>query len=196
MRSTIALRTAVALGGLAAALSLSACDGITINFGEDEGSTPAAQTSEDPGTSGDTDTTETQPAQDSGTGTDGGTGAEGAGTDGGGGTDGGAGTDTGTDGGTGGGAGTGDGTSEQTADFTIDHNGNGKIPQDTLERDIADAYAEQGTSVSSVDCVGGLSIFHYTGSQSCTVTAGGQEHYGLVKVTNVEGQNVYYELEF
>ena len=45
MRSTIALRTAVALGGLAAALSLSACDGITINFGEDEGSTPAAQNS-------------------------------------------------------------------------------------------------------------------------------------------------------
>ena len=180
MRSTIALRTSVALGGLAAALSLSACDGITINFGEDEGSTPAAQTTEDPGTSGDTDTTETAPAQDPGTDTDGGTGTGG----------------TGTDGGTGGGAGTGDGTSEQTADFTIDHNGNGKIPQDTLERDIADAYAEQGTSVSSVDCVGGLSIFHYTGSQSCTVTAGGQEHYGLVKVTNVEGQNVYYELEF
>lgn len=191
MRSTIALRTAVALGGLAAALSLSACDGITINFGEDEGSTPAAQTTEDPGTSGDTDTTETAPAQDPGTDTDGGTGTGGTGTDGGTDTDGGAGTDTGTDGG-----GAGDGTSEQTADFTIDHNGNGKIPQDTLERDIADAYAEQGTSVSSVDCVGGLSIFHYTGSQSCTVTAGGQEHYGLVKVTNVEGQNVYYELEF
>ncbi|HJA38266.1 MAG TPA: hypothetical protein H9793_04680 [Candidatus Brevibacterium intestinigallinarum] len=191
MRSTIAVRTAVALGGLAAALSLSACDGITINFGEDEGSTPAAQTTEDPGTSGDTDTTETAPAQDPGTDTDGGTGTGGTGTDGGTDTDGGAGTDTGTDGG-----GAGDGTSEQTADFTIDHNGNGKIPQDTLERDIADAYAEQGTSVSSVDCVGGLSIFHYTGSQSCTVTAGGQEHYGLVKVTNVEGQNVYYELEF
>ena len=191
MRSTIAVRTAVALGGLAAALSLSACDGITINFGEDEGSTPAAQTTEDPGTSGDTDTTETAPAQDPGTDTDGGTGTGGTGTDGGTDTDGRAGTDTGTDGG-----GAGDGTSEQTADFTIDHNGNGKIPQDTLERDIADAYAEQGTSVSSVDCVGGLSIFHYTGSQSCTVTAGGQEHYGLVKVTNVEGQNVYYELEF
>ena len=192
MRSTIALRTAVALGGLAAALSLSACDGITISFGEDEGSSPAAPTTEDPGSSGDDATTRTDPAQDPGTGTDetgtdGGTGAEGAGADGGTGTDGG---DSGT------GGGTGDDASEQTVDFTIDHNGNGVIPQDTLERDIADAYAEQGTSVSSVDCVGGLSIYRYTGSQSCTVTAGGQEHHGLVKVTNVEGQNVYYELEF
>ena len=41
-----------------------------------------------------------------------------------------------------------------------------------------------------------MSIYRNTGSQSCTVTSGGEEHYGVVKVTSVEGQNVYYELEF
>lgn len=200
MRSTILLRTAVAVSGLAAAVSLSACDGVTINFGEDGGQAPASEAPRDPeggtgettapdqGTGGDAGTdTGTGTGDDAGTGTDTGTG-DSAGTDTG---------DTGTGAGTGAGTGTGgDGTSEQSADFTIDHNGNGTIPQATLEGDIADAYEEQGTPVSAVECSGDMSIFRNTGSQSCTVTSGGVEHYGVVKVTSVEGQNVYYELEF
>ena len=196
MRSTILLRTAVAVSGLAAAVSLSACDGVTINFGEDGGQAPASEAPQDPeGGTGETTAPDQGTGGDAGTGTgtDTGTGDD-AGTGDGAGTDTG---DTGTDTGTGGDSGTGgDGTSEQTADFTIDHNGNGTIPQATLEGDIADAYAEQGTTVGSVECSGDMSIYRNTGSQSCTVTSGGEEHYGVVKVTSVEGQNVYYELEF
>ncbi|GAA4511380.1 hypothetical protein [Brevibacterium yomogidense] len=191
MRTTTLMRTALAVGGVAAALSLSACDGVTINFGnEDE---PPA-TTEPSADTDDSDTTDTD-------GTD-----EGA-TDGddtsraGDGTDSGSGDDTGTggdDSGSGTGSDTsGEDTSQQNADFTLDEDGNGTIPVAVLEEDIKQAFEDQGTRIDSVDCFSDLSVYAKSGSQTCDVAVtGDRTYYGVVKVTDVVGQNVHYKLEF
>lgn len=186
MRTTTIMRTAIAVGGFAAVMSLSACDGITINFGEDEGQQPSTS---EPAADPDAGTTETQPAGGDSTGGDtaGGSAAGGdsSGTD----TTGGEGTDTS-------GGDSGDDTSEQSAGFTLDENGNGKIPVAVLEEDITQAYEDQGTAIDSVDCFSDMHVYDKSGSQSCDVVVAGEEYYGVVKVTDVVGQNVYYELEF
>ncbi|SMY11530.1 DUF4333 domain-containing protein [Brevibacterium jeotgali] len=193
MRTTTIMRTAVAVGGFAAVMSLSACDGITINFGEGEGEGQQPGTSE-PAADPDAGTAETEAAGGDGTDDDS-TGESAAGGDS---------SDTGTSGddttGSGGtdtsGGDSGDDTSEQNAGFTLDENGNGEIPEDVLEDDITQAYADQGTTVDSVDCFSGMHVYSKSGSQSCDVVVAGEEYYGVVKVTDVVGQNVYYELEF
>lgn len=200
MRTTTIMRTAIAVGGFAAVLSLSACDGITINFGEDEGEGQEPTTSE-PAANPDAGTTETEAAggdtaggdsaggDTSGTDTSGGdtTGTDASGGD----TTGGDGSGTDSSGGD-----SGDETSEQNAGFTLDENGNGKIPEAMLEEDITQAYSDQGTTVDSVDCFSDMHVYDKSGSQSCDVVVAGEEYYGVVKVTDVVGQNVYYELEF
>ena len=198
MRTTTIMRTAIAVGGFAAVLSLSACDGITINFGEGEGEGQEPTTSE-PAADPEAGTTETEAAGGGSTGGDT-AGGDTSGTD----TTGGdaAGGDT-TGGDTTGSEGTGtsggdsgDDTSEQSAGFTLDENGNGKIPVAMLEDDITQAYKDQGTAVDSVDCSSDMYVYAKSGSQSCDVVVAGEEYYGVVKVTDVVGQNVYYELEF
>lgn len=201
MRTTTIMRTAIAVGGFAAVLSLSACDGITINFGEGEGQEP---TTSEPAADPDAGTTETEAAGGGSTGGDpAGGDTEGGGTSGtdttgghaaggdttGGDTTGGEGTDTS-------GGDSGDDTSEQSAGFTLDENGNGKIPVAMLEDDITQAYKDQGTAIDSVDCSSDMYVYAKSGSQSCDVVVAGEEYYGVVKVTDVVGQNVYYELEF
>ncbi len=193
MRTTTFMRTAVAVGGFAALLSLSACDGITINFGEGEGAGQEPTTSE-PAADPDAGTAETEAAggdtgggDTSGTDTTGGDAAGGDTT--GGDTTGSEGTDTS-------GGDSGDDTSEQSAGFTLDEKGNGKIPVAMLEDDIAQAYKDQGTTIDSVDCFNDMHVYDKSGSQTCDVVVAGKEYYGVVKVTDVVGQSVYYELEF
>ena len=197
MRTTTLMRTAVATGGFAALMTLSACDGITINFGEEEGQEP---TTSEPAADPDAGTTETQPAGDTAGGdTSGGDSAGGdtAGTD----TSGGSADGGDTTGGDGSGSDTsggdsGDDTSKQDAGFTLDEHGSGEIPEAVLEEDIKQAYSDQGTTVDSVDCSNRMLVNNKQGSQTCDVTVGGKEYYGVVKVTDVVGQKVYYELEF
>lgn len=78
----------------------------------------------------------------------------------------------------------------------LDQDGNGKIPADVLEDDIVNAYAEQGTTVDDVDCYADLRILSHRGSQSCTVTAAGKNHYGTVKITSASQSGIGYSLEF
>ena len=78
----------------------------------------------------------------------------------------------------------------------LDADGNGKIPADVLEGDIKNAYAKQGTTVDTVDCYSDLRIFSHSGSQNCTVTAAGKNHYGTVKITSASQSGIGYSLEF
>lgn len=78
----------------------------------------------------------------------------------------------------------------------LDADGNGKIPADVLEADIKNAYAKQGTTVDTVDCYSDLRIFSHRGSQNCTVTAAGKNHYGTVKITSASQSGIGYSLEF
>ncbi|MGM0699799.1 MAG: hypothetical protein ACQEVD_13195 [Actinomycetota bacterium] len=78
----------------------------------------------------------------------------------------------------------------------LDADGNGKIPADVLEADIKNAYAKQGTTVDNVDCYSDLRIFSHSGSQNCTVTAAGKNHYGTVKITSASQSGIGYSLEF
>ena len=78
----------------------------------------------------------------------------------------------------------------------LDADGNGKIPADVLEADIKNAYAKQGTTVDTVDCYSDLRIFSHSGSQNCTVTADGKNHYGTVKITSASQSGIGYSLEF
>lgn len=78
----------------------------------------------------------------------------------------------------------------------LDADGNGKIPADVLEADIKNAYAKQGTTVDTVDCYSDLRIFSHSGSQNCTVTAAGKNHYGTVKITSASQSGIGYSLEF
>ncbi|SMX74803.1 hypothetical protein [Brevibacterium aurantiacum] len=78
----------------------------------------------------------------------------------------------------------------------LDADGNGKIPADVLEADIKNAYAKQGTTVETVDCYSDLRIFSHSGSQNCTVTAAGKNHYGTVKITSASQSGIGYSLEF
>lgn len=78
----------------------------------------------------------------------------------------------------------------------LDLDGNGRIPADVLEKDIKHAYAEQGTTVDTVDCYADLRITARRGSQNCTVTAAGKNHYGTVKITSASQSGIGYSLEF
>ncbi|MGC3021006.1 MULTISPECIES: hypothetical protein [unclassified Brevibacterium] len=78
----------------------------------------------------------------------------------------------------------------------LDLDGNGRIPADALEKDIKHAYAEQGTTVDTVDCYADLRITARRGSQNCTVTAAGKNHYGTVKITSASQSGIGYSLEF
>ncbi|MGC2941928.1 hypothetical protein [Brevibacterium sp. FAM 24638] len=78
----------------------------------------------------------------------------------------------------------------------LDADGYGKIPADVLEKDIKNAYAKQGTTVDTVDCYADLRIRSSRGSQSCTVTAVGKNHYGTVKITSASQSGISYSLEF
>ncbi|WP_350270668.1 hypothetical protein AAFP32_03535 [Brevibacterium sp. CBA3109] len=78
----------------------------------------------------------------------------------------------------------------------LDADGNGKIPADVLEADIKNAYAKQGTTVDTVDCYSDLRIFSHSGSQNCTVTTAGKNHYGTVKITSASQSGIGYSLEF
>ncbi|AOP52602.1 hypothetical protein [Brevibacterium aurantiacum] len=78
----------------------------------------------------------------------------------------------------------------------LDADGNGKIPADVLEANIKNAYAKQGTTVDTVDCYSDLRIFSHSGSQNCTVTAAGKNHYGTVKITSASQSGIGYSLEF
>ena len=78
----------------------------------------------------------------------------------------------------------------------LDADGNGKIPADVLEADIKNAYAKQGTTVDTVDCYSDLRILSHRGSQNCTVTAAGKNHYGTVKITSASQSGIGYSLEF
>ncbi|MGO3180688.1 MAG: hypothetical protein ACTIJR_14235 [Brevibacterium linens] len=78
----------------------------------------------------------------------------------------------------------------------LDADGNGRIPAEVLEADIKNAYAKQGTTVDTVDCYSDLRIFSHSGSQNCTVTAAGENHYGTVKITSASQSGIGYSLEF
>lgn len=201
MRTTLK-RTALAVGGVAAALSLSACDGVTINFGEGNeapaSAEPTADTREPTADTGN-GTTDRSGAGDGSTNRSDGTRSEGAGNGAGSGSgSGGAGGSSDGSGSDGAGSdGSSSDTSQQNADFTLDEDGNGKIPVSVLEEDISQAYKDQGTQIDSVECSGDMHVWNKTGSQTCDVAVtGDRTYYGLVKVTDVVGQNVYYKLEF
>lgn len=188
MRITTLMRTALTVGGVAAVLSLSACDGVTINFGNDDEPPATTEPAADTDGSGTTDTDGTN--GDTGDGDD--TSGTGGGTDDGGDTGTGGDTDSGT-----GSDASGEDASEQNADFTLDEEGNGTIPVAVLEEDIKQAFEDQGTRIDSVDCFSDLSVYAKSGSQTCDVAVtGDRTYYGVVKVTDVVGQNVHYKLEF
>lgn len=177
MRTLRTAKTLSVLGGLAAALSLSAC-GMTVSFDEpapeetaaEEAPEETAAPSEDGAADGTTD--RSAPAADQPT------------------------TESEAGDGSGTGAGTEDAGGSGGAGFSLDEDGTGVIPADILEEDIREAYANQGTTIEAVECSNDMHVWNETGSSSCTVTAGGEEHYGVAKVVSVSGQQVEYELEF
>lgn len=208
MKAQTLLKTITVAGALAATLTLSACD-MNITFGpESQGQEQGQeQDGQQDQQTESTETTAEEPASDSGSASDS-TGSGSTGT-----TDNGT-TDNGT---TGSGGSTdsssassasGSSTSNGTTDngyqgprigedgVELDADGNGKIPADVLEADIKNAYAKQGTTVDNVDCYSDLRIFSHSGSQNCTVTAAGKNHYGTVKITSASQSGIGYSLEF
>ncbi|UVI36984.1 hypothetical protein [Brevibacterium spongiae] len=218
MKAQTLLKTITVAGALAATLTLSACD-MHISFGqegqgqEQEGQQAQGQPTQD---TEDTETTAEEPASETGSTSDsatdgsGSTGAMDNGT-----------TDNGTTGSSGStdsssatsasdsGSSTSNGSSSSTGTndgyqgprigeegVELDADGNGKIPADVLEKDIKHAYAKQGTTVDTVDCSSDLRIFSHRGSQNCTVTAAGENHYGTVKITSASQSGIGYSLEF
>ncbi len=219
MKAQTLLKTITVAGALAATLTLSACD-MNITFGpegqgQEQGQEQDGQQAQQ---TEDTETTAEEPASDSGSTSDsagsGSTGSDSTGT-----------TDSGTTGSGGstdsssassasdsstsnGSSSNGSSSSSGTTDngyqgprigedgVELDADGNGKIPADVLEADIKNAYAKQGTTVDNVDCYSDLRIFSRTGSQNCTVTAAGKNHYGTVKITSASQSGIGYSLEF
>ena len=222
MKAQTLLKTITVAGALAATLTLSACD-MNITFGpegqgQEQGQEQDGQQAQQ---TEDTETTAEEPASDSGSTSDSGSAGSGStGT-----TDNGT-TDNGTTGSGGstdsssassasdssasnGSASTGSSSSSGTTGDSgyqgprigedgveLDADGNGKIPADVLEADIKNAYAKQGTTVDTVDCYSDLRIFSHSGSQNCTVTAAGKNHYGTVKITSASQSGIGYSLEF
>ena len=222
MKAQTLLKTITVAGALAATLTLSAC-GMNITFGpegqgQEQGQEQDGQQAQQ---TEDTETTAEEPASDSGSTSDSGSAGSGStGT-----TDNGT-TDNGTTGSGGstdsssassasdssasnGSASTGSSSSSGTTGDSgyqgprigedgveLDADGNGKIPADVLEADIKNAYAKQGTTVDTVDCYSDLRIFSHSGSQNCTVTAAGKNHYGTVKITSASQSGIGYSLEF
>lgn len=219
MKAQTLLKTITVAGALAATLTLSACD-MNITFGpegqgQEQGQEQDGQQAQQ---TEDTETTAEEPASDSGSTSDsagsGSSGTSDSGT-----------TDNGTTGSGGstdsssassasgsstsnGSSSTGSSSSSGTTDngyqgprigedgVELDADGNGKIPADVLEADIKNAYAKQGTTVDTVDCYSDLRIFSHSGSQNCTVTAAGKNHYGTVKITSASQSGIGYSLEF
>ncbi|AZT99920.1 hypothetical protein [Brevibacterium linens] len=225
MKAQTILKTITVAGALAATLTLSACD-MNITFGpegqgQEQGQGQDGQQSQEQDEN--TETTAEEPAADSESTSDS-AGSDSTGPDSTGTTDNGT-TDTGTTDSGGstdsssassasdsstsnGSSSNGSSSSSGTTDngyqgprigedgVELDADGNGKIPADVLEADIKNAYAKQGTTVDTVDCYSDLRIFSHSGSQNCTVTAAGKNHYGTVKITSASQSGIGYSLEF
>lgn len=221
MKAQTLLKTITVAGALAATLTLSACD-MNITFGpEGQGQEQDGQQGQEQGEN--TERTAEEPAADSESTSDS-TGSDSTGSDSTGTTDSGT-TGNGTTGSGGstdsssassasdsstsnGSSSNGSSSSSGTTDngyqgprigedgVELDADGNGKIPADVLEADIKNAYAKQGTTVDNVDCYSDLRIFSRSGSQNCTVTAAGKNHYGTVKITSASQSGIGYSLEF
>ena len=214
MKAQTLLKTITVAGAVAATLTLSACD-MNITFGPEGQGQEQGQDGQQEQQTEDTETTAEEPASDSGSTSDSGSAGSGS-----------SGTsDSGTtDSGTTGSGGSTDSSSASSASDSstssgssssssttdngyqgprigedgveLDADGNGKIPADVLEADIKNAYAKQGTTVDTVDCYSDLRIFSHSGSQNCTVTAAGKNHYGTVKITSASQSGIGYSLEF
>ncbi|SDT06494.1 hypothetical protein SAMN04489752_3258 [Brevibacterium siliguriense] len=189
MKAQTLLKTITVAGALAATLTLSACD-MNITFGP-EGQGLEQGQEQDGQQAQETEATETtaeEPASDAGSNSDG-TSSTGSSSS----------SDS---------TSSGSSPSSDTTDngyqgprigedgVELDADGNGKIPADVLEADIKNAYAKQGTTVDTVDCYSDLRIFSHSGSQNCTVTAAGKNHYGTVKITSASQSGIGYSLEF
>ncbi|HHX46687.1 MAG TPA: hypothetical protein GX718_04860 [Brevibacterium sp.] len=220
MKAQTLLKTITVAGAVAATLTLSACD-MNITFGPEGQGQEQGQDGQQEQQTEDTETTAEEPASDSGSTSD--SGSAGSGSSG---TSDSGTTDSGTTGSGGstdsssassasdssasnGSASTGSSSSSGTTGDSgyqgprigedgveLDADGNGKIPADVLEADIKNAYAKQGTTVDTVDCYSDLRIFSHSGSQNCTVTAAGKNHYGTVKITSASQSGIGYSLEF
>ena len=225
MKAQTLLKTITVAGAVAATLTLSACD-MNITFGPEGQGQEQGQDGQQEQQTEDTETTAEEPASDSGSTSDSGSAGSGStGTTDNGTTDNGttgsggstdsssassssvSSTSTGTSSSTGSSS-NGSSSSSGTTDngyqgprigedgVELDADGNGKIPADVLEADIKNAYAKQGTTVDTVDCYSDLRIFSHSGSQNCTVTAAGKNHYGTVKITSASQSGIGYSLEF
>lgn len=225
MKAQTLLKTITVAGALAATLTLSACD-MNITFGpESQGQEQGQeQDGQQDQQTESTETTAEEPASDSGSASDstgsGSTGTTDNGTTGSGGStdsssaSSASGSSTSNGSSSTGSSSSSDSTSSGSSSSSgttdngyqgprigedgveLDADGNGKIPADVLEADIKNAYAKQGTTVDNVDCYSDLRIFSHSGSQNCTVTAAGKNHYGTVKITSASQSGIGYSLEF
>ncbi|WP_152349208.1 hypothetical protein [Brevibacterium sp. CFH 10365] len=224
MKTQTLLKTITVAGALAATLTLSACD-MHISFGQegqaqeqDGQQAQGQQTENNSETTAEDQTTDTGPTSNSATDGAGSTGTTdngttGSSTNGSGGSSESSSASSASDSSTStgsssnGSAANGSSSSNDTTDgyqgprigeegVELDADGNGKIPADVLEKDIEHAYAKQGTTVDTVDCYSDLRIYSHSGSQSCTVTAAGKNHYGTVKITSASQSGIGYSLEF
>ncbi|MGO0604197.1 hypothetical protein [Brevibacterium linens] len=223
MKAQTLLKTITVAGALAATLTLSACD-MNITFGPEGQGQEQGQDGQQAQQTEDTETTAEEPASDSGSTSDsagsGSSGTSDNGTTNNGTTGNGGSTDSSSassasgssasngSSSTGSSSSNGSSSSSGTTDngyqgprigedgVELDADGNGRIPAEVLEADIKNAYAKQGTTVDTVDCYSDLRIFSHSGSQNCTVTAAGKNHYGTVKITSASQSGIGYSLEF
>lgn len=223
MKAQTLLKTITVAGAVAATLTLSACD-MNITFGPEGQEQEQGQDGQQEQQTEDTETTAEEPASDSGSTSDsagsGSTGTSDNGTTGSGGStdsssaSSASGSSTSNGSSSTGSSSSSDSTSSGSSSSSsttdngyqgprigedgveLDADGNGKIPADVLEADIKNAYAKQGTTVDTVDCYSDLRIFSHSGSQNCTVTAAGKNHYGTVKITSASQSGIGYSLEF
>lgn len=212
MKAQTLLKTITVAGALAATLTLSACD-MNITFGPEGQGQEQGQDGQQAQQTEDTETTAEEPASDSGSTSDS-AGSGSTGTTGSGGSTDSSSASSASDSSTSTGSSSSDSTSSGSSSSSgttdngyqgprigedgveLDADGNGKIPADVLEADIKNAYAKQGTTVDTVDCYSDLLIFSHSGSQNCTVTAAGKNHYGTVKITSASQSGIGYSLEF